>query len=52
VRFSRSIAVASVRMRTSMPASRCCSGVRAISWSPSATCPEIQYGIPQAEYDV
>ena len=50
--FSRSTAVASVRMRRSMPASRCCSGDRAMRSSPSGTVPAIQYGIPQAEYEV
>ena len=42
----------SVRIRTSMPAARCCSGVRAISACSLATAPLIQYGMPHAEYDV
>ena len=35
-----------------MPAARCCSGVRATSAASLATDPPIQYGMPQAEYDV
>src|SRR5690625_3499376 len=52
VRRSRSIPMASVCNRTSMPRARCCSGVRAIRSSRSWTAPLTQYGIPQAEYDV
>jgi hypothetical protein len=39
----------SVRIRTSMPAARCWSGVRAISDASSSTAPLIQYGMPHAE---
>ncbi len=42
----------SVRIRTSMPLARCCSGVRAMSSSSLPTAPPIQYGMPHAEYDV
>ena len=41
-----------VPSRRSIPAARCSSAVRATSESPESTSPAIQYGIPQAEYDV
>jgi hypothetical protein len=48
-RRSRSMPTTSVRSRTSMPAARCWSGVRAISDSSFSTAPLIQYGMPHAE---
>src|SRR4051794_2674550 len=42
----------SLRIRTSMPACRCFSGVRAMSADSLSTKPLIQYGMPQAEYEV
>ena len=46
------MAVTSVCIRTSIPAARCCSGVRAMSSASVSTAPLIQYGMPQALYDV
>ena len=49
---SRSSATTSCSVRTSIPARRCSSGVRATSSSASCTTSPTRYGIPHAEYDV
>src|SRR5699024_10307188 len=41
-----------VPRRTSMPRRRCSSGVRAMRSCSDDTSPPIQYGMPQAEYEV